>query len=292
MSIEAMVGSVDFHNHSLEGQVNGTLAKRSPGSTLKPFVYGLAIDEGLIHPHTLLRDSPTRFAGFTPENYDKQFKGPISAKNALIESRNLPAVDLQAKLRKTSFYQFLSDAEISHLQAEGHYGLALALGGGEVTMMELVRLYSVLANQGVMHTVNYLSEKKSTSGITLLSPESSYLVLDMLKDNPPPNAIEASIHTDIDRHIPWKTGTSWAFRDAWAVGISGPYIFAVWVGNFNGKGNNAFVGRSAAGPLLFSALEAILPKQPWNISATTTLENLNIKKLQFCSNTGDIYEKH
>ncbi|MBV1922289.1 MAG: transglycosylase domain-containing protein, partial [Pseudomonadales bacterium] len=98
MEIKAMVGSADFHNDDLQGQVNGTVAKRSPGSTLKPFVYALAIDEGLIHPMTLMKDSPKRFGGFSPENYDKQFLGPISARDALIQSRNVPAVDLHCLL--------------------------------------------------------------------------------------------------------------------------------------------------------------------------------------------------
>ena len=148
MKIKAMVGSADFYNDDLQGQVNGTVAKRSPGSTLKPFVYALAMDEGLIHPMTLMKDSPKRFGGFSPENYDKQFLGPISARDALIQSRNVPAVNLQSQLTHQSFYDFLMDAGITGLKDEAFYGLALALGGGEVSMLELASLYAMLANKG------------------------------------------------------------------------------------------------------------------------------------------------
>lgn len=300
MSIEAMVGSADFHNADIEGQVNAATSKRSPGSTLKPFVYGLALDEGLIHPLSLLRDSPRRYGGFTPQNYDKQFWGPISATNALIESRNVPAVDLQAELRRTTFHQFLNAAGVSGLKEQGHYGLALALGGGEVTMLELVSLYAMLANQGELRDIkavkdhrdiNTPSRSAAKKTAHLLSPESSFMVLDMLKDNPPVEQL--TIDTNSSRNqVAWKTGTSWAFRDAWAVGVSGPYVLAVWVGNFNGKGNDAFVGRSAAGPLMFSIFDAINEDQGWQVQRTTALEQLNLKRLDVCSNTGDLYEQH
>ena len=297
MEIEAMVGSVDFNSTAIQGQVNGTLAKRSPGSTLKPFVYGLAMDEGLIHPKSLLKDSPRRFGGFTPENYDKRFLGPVSATNALILSRNVPAVDLQSQLKEKSFYSFLQDAGVEGLKDESFYGLALALGGGELTMMELVGLYSALANQGVLKPIktvlngDQLKEQNRAKEKRLLSAEASFLILDMLKGNPAPDALDYEIETLRKNQVAWKTGTSWAFRDAWAVGISGPYVLAVWVGNFNGKGNPAFIGRSAAGPLLFSSMSALVPRQGWSFEQVANVNRLNLKKLNVCANTGDLYEK-
>ena len=302
MEIEAMVGSSDFYDDQLFGQVNGTTAKRSPGSTLKPFVYGLAIDEGLIHPMSLLKDSPVRYGGFTPENYDKQFVGPIVAKDALLQSRNVPAVVLQSLLKQRSFYDFLIDAEVSGLKTESFYGLALALGGGELTMMELTRLYSILANQGFLRSVNtqqkgdQRDEKNDNSGSNLgkkiLSAEASFLVLDMLKDNPAPDALDIDIGYLGKNDVAWKTGTSWAYRDAWAVGVSGPYILAIWVGNFNGKGNNAFVGRTAAGPLLFYAFDALVNDKNWTVEKAFSPQQLNIKQIEVCANTGDLYEKY
>ncbi len=301
MEIEAMVGSADFNNEQLLGQVNGTTAKRSPGSTLKPFVYGLAIDEGLIHPMTLLKDSPKRYAGFSPENYDKKFVGPIMVKDALIQSRNLPAVELQSQLKKQSFYHFLKSAGVKGLKEEEFYGLALALGGGEVTMMELVRLYSALANNGILRSIvtykndtdlTLLNDMHIKQEKKILSAEASFLIMDMLKDNPPPDALNIAVDYLQKNEIAWKTGTSWAFRDAWAVGISGNYVMAVWIGNFNGKGNSAFIGGSAAGPLLFSAFDAILTNERWTIKNEFLPENLNLKQVKVCATTGDLFEKY
>jgi len=294
MEIEAMVGSANFYNDKLLGQVNGTTAKRSPGSTLKPFVYALAIDEGLIHPMTLLKDSPKRYGGFTPENYDKQFLGPIVAKEALIQSRNVPAVQLQSLLKQRSFYDFLINAEVRGLKDESFYGLALALGGGELTMMEIVRLYSVLANQGQLKKIKSLQKNDHEIEVSkkILTAEASFLVLDMLKDNPAPNALNIDTHYLHKNDVAWKTGTSWAFRDAWAVGVSGDYILAIWVGNFDGKGNNAFVGRSAAGPLLFSAFDALRRDQNWMLENEFLPHNMNLKEIEVCATTGDLYQKH
>jgi penicillin-binding protein 1C len=250
------------------------------------------MDEGLIHPLSLLKDSPTRFGGFTPENYDKKFLGPVSARNALIQSRNVPAVDLQSQLQTRSFYQFLLDAGVSDLKPESFYGLALALGGGEVTMLELASLYAVLANKGILKPVRSLQNEITGEGRRMLSREASFLTLDILKDNPSPGDLDIGIETVPQNDIAWKTGTSWAFRDAWAVGISGPYVVLAWVGNFDGKGNDVFVGRSAAGPLMFSIFESVFPDQGWKLADTIAGENLNLKKLDFCASTGDLYEKH
>ncbi len=296
MELKAMIGSADFSNESIQGQVNGVLAKRSPGSTLKPFVYGLAIDEGLIHPMTLMKDAQLRFAGFTPENYDKRFLGPVVAKDALIKSRNVPAVELQARLKKHSFYQFLKDAEIEGLKDESFYGLALVLGGGEVSMMELVKLYATLANLGEFKKLKTVFKASTnTKAITkkqLLSAESAFIVLDMLKDNPQPDGLDFDTGIHLKNDIPWKTGTSWAYRDAWAVGISGPYVLAVWVGNFDSKGNDAFIGRSASGPLLFQIFDAIFPAEGWRVDDLIKYKNINIKKVKVCKNTGDLLGKH
>ena len=135
--------------------------KRSPGSTLKPFLYGLAIDQGLIHPMSMLNDAPTAFGPFQPENFDGAFVGPIHAQDALIRSRNIPAVSLAMQLRNPSLYGFLKHAGVSRLLSEDHYGLALTLGGGEVTMEELVTLYSLIANKGELHQLRYLQDEKT-----------------------------------------------------------------------------------------------------------------------------------
>jgi penicillin-binding protein 1C len=261
MQVKAVVGSADFFNGSIEGQVNGTAAKRSPGSALKPFIYALAIDQGVIHPKSVLKDSPRSFGGFSPENFDGQFIGPITAKDALIRSRNLPAVAVASRLSNPSFYSFLKTAGVSQMRSEQHYGLGLALGGGEVTMEELVTLYAALANGGILRPLRRTMDSPSAAGTRVLSAEAAFVTLDMLKDNPRPD--QGSLDDASTQEVPvyWKTGTSYGFRDAWSIGIFGPYVLAIWVGNFDGEGNPAFVGVQAAAPLFFRIVDSIRAQQ-------------------------------
>jgi penicillin-binding protein 1C len=155
MHVKALVGSANFFDADIDGQVNGTLAKRSPGSTLKPFIYALAFDQGVLTPMTVLKDAPTAFGPFSPENFDGRFVGPITAQEALTRSRNIPAVQVASRLTRPSLYDFLQTSGVSQMASEKHYGLALTLGGGEVTMEELARMYAVLANGGELRPIQY-----------------------------------------------------------------------------------------------------------------------------------------
>jgi penicillin-binding protein 1C len=287
MEVLASVGSADFFDASLHGQVSGTTAKRSPGSTLKPFVYGLAIDQGIIHPMSLLKDAPTRFAAYTPENFDRGFMGPIKAEEALIYSRNVPAIELLSEVGHESFHDFLTAADISGLRSPDHYGLAMILGGNELTMKELVALYAMLANGGRMQPlVTTNREEAPRLQKQLLSPEAGFLVLDMLRKNPRPDSVAVRARMS-GPPVAWKTGTSYAFRDAWTVGVFGPYVLAIWVGNFDGSGNPAFVGRSAAAPLFFEivdALQSTLAEYPYDYPAP----GLNLRRIDVCADTGDL----
>lgn len=252
MTVKAAVGSADFFDPAIAGQVNGTLAKRSPGSTLKPLIYALAIDQGLIHEATMLKDAPTAFGAYSPENFDGQFDGPISARDALIRSRNVPAVALAAKLSRPNLYDLLKAAGVSQLASEQHYGLALALGGGDLNMEELVQLYAMLLNYGVWRPVRYRPDTAPSQGFRLLSEDASFMVLDMLRHNPRPDGLADPLPP-----VGWKSGTSWGFRDAWSVGAVGPYVVAVWVGNFDGSSNPALVGTQMAAPLLFHIIDGL-----------------------------------
>ena len=187
LSVKALVGSADFFNGDIGGQVNGAFAKRSPGSALKPFLYALAMDQGLIHPQSVLKDAPAAFGPFSPENFDGSFVGPITAHDALIRSRNIPAVSLASRLSQPDLYDFLKLAGVSRMASREHYGLALTLGGGEVTMEEMARLYAMLANRGVLHELRYRLDDAQDQGMRLLSDESSFMVRDILKDNPRPD---------------------------------------------------------------------------------------------------------
>ncbi len=288
MEVLASVGSSDFFSDRIQGQVDGTAAKRSPGSTLKPFVYGLAIDRGVIHPMSLLKDAPKRFAAFTPENFDRGFMGPIVAQDALVFSRNVPAIELLTRVGYDTFHNFLIDAGIRQLKSAEFYGLAMVLGGNELTMEELIGLYAMLANEGLSRPLVYLQETEATRPVRrLLSPEASFLVLDMLRKNPRPDAMTLA---GAGRRVPiaWKTGTSYAFRDAWTVGVFGPYVLAVWVGNFDGSGNPAFVGRQAAAPLFFQIADSLTPDVSERFLAAEPLPNLNLRKVDVCASTGDL----
>jgi len=260
MGVRALVGSANYFDRGLAGQVNGTLARRSPGSTLKPFIYALGFDQGILHPQTVLRDVQTSFGPYTPENFDGKFLGPITATDALNRSRNIPAVWVAAQLHGPDLYQFLEGAGIGHLQSREHYGLALVLGGGEVTMQEVAGLYSMLLNRGELKPLRFLKSDATQEGTRLLSPEASFMVLDMLRRHVRPD--ETSGAQPYAAPVYWKTGTSWAFRDAWTAGAFGPYVLVVWVGNFDGSGNPAFVGVDAAAPLFFQIVDAVRAEQP------------------------------
>ncbi len=256
MEILASVGSADFFDARIEGQVDGTRAKRSPGSALKPFVYALAVEQGLAHPRSVLKDAPARFRGYDPENFDGRFAGPLSATEALVRSRNVPAVELARRL-DPGLHAFLARAGIARLKAEAHYGLALVLGGAEVTMEELVRLYALLANGGLERPLRTRLAVPEAPGERLLSEEAAWVVLDMLEQNPRPGpGAEAGLTRD-SFPVAWKTGTSHGYRDAWAASVFGQYVLAVWVGRFDGQGNPAFVGLDAAAPLLFQIVDAL-----------------------------------
>ncbi|MFA4948272.1 MAG: penicillin-binding protein 1C [Candidatus Krumholzibacteriia bacterium] len=257
MEVKALLGSVDFFDAAIQGQVNGTAAKRSPGSAIKPFIYALGIDQGLIHPMTMLKDAPMSFGAYNPENFDNEFMGPLSARDALIRSRNIPAVEIASKLTGPGLHRFLIQAGITGLHEQEYYGVALALGAAEVSMQELAELYSMLANGGVFKSLRWFKDQPEDKGRCLLSKEASLLVLDMLEANRRPYQGYRSDWTSDSIAVAWKTGTSFGFRDAWSMGVVGPYVLLVWVGNFDGEGNPAFIGREAAAPLFFAIIDAL-----------------------------------
>lgn len=312
MAVKAWLGSADYFNEKIDGQVNGVLAKRSPGSTLKPFIYALAIDQGLLHPRTILKDAPVAFGPFAPENFDGRFIGPVTAQDALIHSRNVPAVWVAAQLHNPSLYQFLQSAGISNLQSEQHYGLALVLGGGEVTMEESATLYAMLMNHGQLQPLRYLEtkslrteslkaeslktenlrEQKTSPGPQLISPQASFIALDMLAHNPRPDGAAFQLTTeganDARWPVAWKTGTSWGFRDAWSVGAVGPYVLAVWIGNFDGSGNPAFVGIDTAAPLFFRIADALRLARPHDTLKKITPPPPGVERVAVCAASGDL----
>ena len=285
MGVRALVGSADYFDRDIAGQVNGAAAKRSPGSTLKPFIYGLALDQGVLHPATVLRDVPSAFGPFMPENFDGRFLGPVTATDALIRSRNIPAVLVAAQLRQPSFYEFLRNAGITRLASAEHYGLALVLGGGEVTMEELVQLYAMLGNDGAAKPLRWTDATPAAPGRPLLTAEAAYIVRDMLAQNPRPD-LGTLAQTNAPR-VAWKTGTSWGFRDAWSAGLIGPYAVVVWLGNFDGRGNPALIGVDAAAPLFFNIVDA-LQAAHIDLAEPPRRWPLNLRRVEICRASGDL----
>ncbi|AMR29856.1 penicillin-binding protein 1C [Hymenobacter psoromatis] len=267
-AVEAYVGSVDFQDNSALGQVDGVRAVRSPGSTLKPLLYGLAFDRGLLTPKTVLPDVPTNFQGFRPENFDKQCQGEVTMERALTYSLNIPAVRVLAEvgvekltgtLRKAGFRQVTRDAP--------RLGLSTILGGCGVTLEELTGLYSALANGGKWSALAFtsrdpfgaipLSREAPRPGISLISPAAAYLLTDILAQRTRP---DLPVDAAAGRHLPriaWKTGTSYGRRDAWSLGYNRQYTIGVWVGNFSGQGSPALTGADVASPLLFDLFNAL-----------------------------------
>ena len=282
MEIRALAGSADFHDARIQGQVDGTRARRSPGSTLKPFIYALALEQGLIHPMTLLADSPRSFGGYDPENFDHGFRGPLSAGDALRASRNLPAIALAARLRDPDLYTFLRCAGIPLPEDAEYYGLSLVLGGAEVTMRELAQLYAMLANQGLLRPVR-LSSSVSSPPVRLLSAEAAYVALSMLED---PRAVLRTPQGSLPLRV--KTGTSNGFRDAWTAGVVGQYVLVVWVGNFDNRGNPLLVGGEVATPLFMDMAGALAFVRPLRDLAAGHREGLNLRQVDVCTATGDL----
>jgi len=286
MEVRALVGSARFHDASIQGQVDGTRARRSPGSTLKPFIYALGLEQGLIHPQSLMADSPRSFAGYDPENFDKSFRGPLSAAAALRSSRNVPALSLAARLHP-DLYDFLRRADVRFLSDRDHYGLSLVLGGAEVTMREMAGLYAMLANGGVWRPLRLsAAETGGQESRTLLSPEAAFVCLKMLEENTPDRLIPSQGGAVLP--LRFKTGTSNGFRDAWAAGLFGPYVLVIWVGNFDNTSNPLLVGGLAAAPLFTDVARALAAAQPMRDTSAFPQPGLNVEETEVCTATGDL----
>ena len=284
MEVHALVGSADFYSKDIDGQIDGTKARRSPGSTLKPFIYALALDQGLIHSQTMLIDTPKSFGEYNPENFDKQFQGPLPACEALRLSRNIPAIELASKLNP-SLYAFLKRAKIDLKHNANYYGLSLVLGGAELSMRNLVNLYAMLANGGIWQPLQTLQKnnQEELDIFPLLSPEAALATLYMLEPH--------NISLNIQRNklpLRYKTGTSNGFRDAWCIGIIGHYVLAIWLGNFDNSSNSMLVGTKVAVPLFKKIANILIWKQNLTDVLATKYKSTKLIQREVCRDTGDV----
>lgn len=265
--ILAEVGAADWTDGTSAGFVDMTRAWRSPGSTLKPFVYGLAFDKGLAHPETLIEDRPTVFGQWQPQNFDRQFRGTVSLRNALIWSLNIPVVKLANTLGPNRIAQALQRGGIELRLAGGRPGLAITLGGAGVTLEGLAEGYATFARGGLGTTLSPLPGGSLPKGTAMLGPVAAWQIGDILAQNPAP-------HGTRQRALAYKTGTSYGHRDALAVGYDGAHVAAVWLGRPDGTPVPGAFGGDLAAPVLFDLFDALpaapLPPPP---PQTLTLPN-------------------
>jgi penicillin-binding protein 1C len=260
----ARVGSADYFDDHRAGQVDMTRAVRSPGSTLKPFIYGLAFEDGFVHPESLIDDRPIRFGSYAPENFDMTFQGTVPVRKALQMSLNVPAVALLDRVGASRLSSRLKQAGANlELPKDEAPGLAMGLGGVGITLQDLVQLYSGLARLGDTRPLREIQNQYAGAGEPqrLLDQVAAWQVGNVLLGTPPP---ENGVHN----RIAFKTGTSYGFRDAWSIGFDGRITIGVWVGRPDGAPAPGIVGRTAAAPILFDAfartgkLPAALPRPP------------------------------
>ena len=255
------IGSANFSDTTDGGQVNGAAAVRQPGSTLKPLLFGMCIDEGLMTPKAIITDVAVNYSGYAPENYDRQFNGFVTMEHALDHSLNIPAVKGLRSLGKDKLVHTLASCGFRQIQRDQKkLGLSMILGGCGTSLEELTGLYSAFANEGVFIKPVYY--KEDSTGLTgkkkrILSTASTYMINEILSKVNRPDFPLNWQSTERMPKIAWKTGTSYGRRDGWSIGYNKNYTVGVWVGNFSGLGIPEISGAEVATPLLFKIFNTI-----------------------------------
>jgi penicillin-binding protein 1C len=283
----ASVGSAAYRGDARQGFVDMTQALRSPGSTLKPLVYGLAFDEGLAHPETLIDDAPARFGSYAPQNFDRLYRGMIRVREALQGSRNIPVVMLLDAMGPATLLAALDKAGVRAVVPGGQPGLAVALGGVGVSLTDMVQLYAAMARGGVALPLTHLMEGSQGEGQRVLSAAAAWQVGDILAGLAPPPGAPAN-------RLAYKTGTSYGHRDAWAIGYDGRHVVGVWMGRADGTPVPGAFGADVAAPVLFQAfgrLSAVLVPQPPAPPATLLVSHAQLPRpLQHFRSRNAVFE--
>lgn len=272
-AIRSYIGNADFFDEARKGQVNMIESIRSPGSTLKPFIYGMAFEEGILQPDTILEDVPTLYGNYAPSNFKDVFHGDVTAKEALQQSLNIPAISILEKIQPSRFAAYLANFNIplkfqdKHTQAS----LPIALGGVGLSFKQLMSLYVMLANEGQFSELKLMqpnANEKKEQDIFFLSRMAAQQVTSILEEAPPPDGMIPG-NVANGPVIAYKTGTSFGFRDAWAIGYTKEFTVGVWVGKPDGSPSFNQTGRQNAAPLLFKIMR-LLPFSKNNL--TTIIE--------------------
>ena len=264
--VVAYCGNVHFDRKQGGNQVDVIQAPRSTGSILKPFLYYAMLQEGSLLPDMLLLDVPVNINGFTPQNFSMQFEGAVPASEALARSLNIPAVTMLQRYGVPKFHSFLQQIGLKTInRSSSHYGLSLILGGAEATLWDVTNAYAMMGRSLLQLPQRSCSLLLPTSRITEstdpFQPGAVWQTFDALKEVNRPEEIDWKSIPSMQT-IAWKTGTSYGFRDAWAVGVTPRYAVGVWVGNATGEGKPGLVGAQTAGPVLFDIFN-LLPSSSW-----------------------------
>jgi penicillin-binding protein 1C len=286
------IGSANFTDTSDHGQVNGAAAIREPGSTLKPLLYGMCIDEGLLTPKMMINDVAVNYEGYAPENYDRKFNGTVSMEYALEHSLNIPAVKSLRVLGKDKMVQKLSDCDFQQIRKDQKkLGLSLILGGCGASLEELTGLYSSFANEGIYIKPAYIQNDTAQKRIRVLSRAATFMVNEILSKVNRPDFPLNWQSTERMPKIAWKTGTSYGRRDAWSIGYNKHFTVGIWIGNFSAQGVPELSGANVATPLLFKIFNTIdydsdqeWFQQPADCDIRQVCSETGLPPNDFCSN--------
>jgi penicillin-binding protein 1C len=285
--VVALAGNLDFADTKHGGQISMFARPRSPGSTLKPLLYALSIDRGLALPEYLVADVPSEYGTYRPHNFDGDYAGLITLRESLNRSLNLPFIDLLQKLGVETFIGELQRSGVSHARATpGEYGLSLIAGGIELTPLEVANLYATLAENGQHRALRLFATDPVGAPSSIYGAAAAYLTREALslRDRP-----DFPKRRDILRGVPaaihWKTGTSFGYRDAWAVGSGPTYTAAIWTGNVDQRASRDLVGSEAAAPILFDVLEGLADRTHTAVPASPPAE---LVEVEVCAYSGHI----
>lgn len=284
LEARAYVGSAQFGDESRLGHVDMISAPRSPGSTLKPFLYGLALDDGLIHSESLLLDVPQDFSGYRPANFGDSFNGPVAVADALRLSLNVPAVDLIERVTPNRFVARLRNAGVElELPRGAKPNLTMILGGTATRMDQLVGAYTALARGGVSGSVRWTQDQPLAER-RLLSAGAAWIIRQILEDHGRPGDPSALFDSGRRTRVAWKTGTSYGFRDAWAIGVTPSYTIGVWVGRPDGTPSPGQYGAATALPLML----ALVDRLPRNMPSTSITMPASVQQITICWPLGEV----
>lgn len=291
-------GSQDFGDKFHGGEVDGITSVRSPGSTLKPILYAEMIDNYGYTPKRKISDIPTDFGGYSPDNFDELFNGPVLFEYALKNSLNVPAVKLLSELGTGLFIKKLEESGFETIKKQREsLGLSLILGGCGTTLEELTRYYSAFGNKGLLPEINLVLDEVTTGSRRVLSEEAAFLIFNILSSIERPDTPNEFLNDTKLTPIAWKTGTSYGRRDAWAVGFNKKYTIGVWIGNFKGTGSPFLTGAEIAVPLLFEVAnyisygeDGLYPAQPEAVKGRKVCSESGKIPGRFCASTiNDFY---